>query len=486
MANPITALFAYRPSVGTAALIAQYQGRLWRFDGTNQSPIGGVGVPYTGNTFMVQAQDYVYATGGTGQVVRTDGIIATTLSIINPNTQDVIENVSDMLWMRDRMWYAVGDLLYFSEAGQPEEIRFPPLRVRKGSGDQIIRLVAYRDGYILVFKADGRGNGSVSVVDTGDNQANSFRQGPRPLFDSMSIVAPRCIIRAGTDEMSDLFFLSREGLRTLKITSLDKLTGANLPISLNLKTVTDSINYDAIGTSFAEVFDDELLLWVPTVANQLPDTCLGYSLKVPKQSIQQGWTVMDMMPAASAAVIGFTGKPSLYLGENDGGIISKAFGVKGDCEYREISRRITFSNPAANYDARDKTPFKFFLFLDRGTVGTMEISLIMEDNREFPLAAQTALPSGAVLPQTTPFTLGLGSIVTAASDAHYSGTELIERFKDCRIKITSTGFPRILGWEFLAHLEAARFNDWKADETEPNPVGTLAQDSVTPGAIEPI
>ena len=62
---------------------------------------------------------------------------------------------ADLLYFFDRMWYAAGDFIYFSDVGLPESITNAPLLVRKGAGDTIIRLMSYRDAFLLVFKGGG-------------------------------------------------------------------------------------------------------------------------------------------------------------------------------------------------------------------------------------------------------------------------------------------------------------------------------------------
>lgn len=483
MGNPINGMFSFLPTPGNARIIACFEGRLYSYNGATASVIGGATHSSKARVQFTQAENNVYSTSGIDLVIRTDGLTA-----VEPNILDaggnVMTDVSDVLWFRDRMWYAQGDYLHFSEltpngaTPSPEYITEPPLEVRRGGGDQIVRILPYRSGFLLIFKSDRRGGGSVHVLDVADNHPENFNL--QPLFENLAIIAPGVITRAGNDQDSDVFFLTREGVRTLRFTALDRFTQPSLPLSINMTTEMSRINYDALDMAHAVVFDDEFLMWVPTGIETLPDRVFAYTFKVPKQSPQNGWTTIDLMPASSSAIMGFSGKPSLYIGTNEDGIIQKAFATQSDDEYREISRRETFNTPA-----NDKTPFKLYVFIDVASAGEIAVFLILEDGTEYEIGSQTIGSSGVQVPVQLPVQLGSGAIKTGIQPLHFDvDADDVKRFKDVRIKITSEDYPRILGWKLLCHLEALRYVELATSQAGSVTAGLFDEETVTAEALE--
>ena len=386
----------------------------------------------------------------------------------------LLANISDMVWFLDRMWYAVGDLIYFSDVGNPLSITSAPIRTRSGAGDKIIRLMVYRDSYLLAWKSNTYGLGSLQALDVSSNDPAQFSSETVPWFDNQSIISPRCMIQTGLTQSADIIFNSREGLRSLTYTSLDKLTSPSLPLTMNLPDTTKTFRQSAMASAFCCLFDDELLFFVPTGSATTPNTCLGYSLKIPRESLQQGWVVYDMMPATCACVAALDGGAlKLYLGTADG-TIQEAFADTGTHLYTEISKRITYDKPN-----QDKTPMKYILEQDVEAVGTSTVSILFDDNTEQVVGEQIWGHRGVTFPVHFPCVFPPAGITTNFTDLHFdiSGNPL-PRSKDFRSKIVSADSPSILGFSLQSTLEEYRYEGLN-DDTGTNAPNVAAESEIT-------
>ena len=393
----------------------------------------------------------------------TAAYTVTTVALSVPGVRDAsgttLAGVTDMVWFMDRMWYAVGDLIHFSDVGNPLSITEAPIRCRLGAGDKIVKLMPYRDSYLLAWKRDVYGLGSLNAFDVSSNDPTQFTGETVPWFDNQSIISPRCIIQTGVTQSADIVFNSREGLRSLTYTSLDKLTYPSLPITQNIPDLVAEFHGSQMDKAFCILFDDELLLFAPTGSATTPNITLGYSLKIPRENMQQGFVLYDMMPATCACVGSLDGNaPKLFLGTADGNI-QEAFAVTGTHTYTEISKRITYDKPD-----QDKTPMKYILEQDQDATGSVTVSLLMADNTEQILGTQSWIQAGVKFPVTFPCVFPPNGIATDFSDTHFdvSGNS-INRSKDFRSKITSTASPSILGFSLQATLEEFRYQGLNED-----------------------
>jgi len=351
----------------------------------------------------------------------------------------------------------VGDQVHFSDLNTAESITIPSLRIRFGAGDSILRLLPWREDKLLVFKGSVQGVGSIHVIDVASYNIVA-------LFHDLPIVGAGAIVRVGVNDSSDVFYMTREGLRSLHTTEDGEITGPSLPVSYNIDDeVSGDIQWNQTPQSVhAIVFDDELLWFVPAVAATYPNKILAYTMRPPKTSGFQGWTKITSHPAFTAALIGFGGaKPHLYIGKNTGGIIQRAFDTATgtDSQYVEISKKITFNLPdekPAWY--HDKTPFKLIVLTGETHQGDLRISLLYENGEEAVLGIFQPSAGGLFLPFTLPASLGGAQITESTIECWYDQNNVaIHRSKDFRVKITSNDNPEIIGFWFQAFIERSRF-----------------------------
>ena len=383
-----------------------------------------------------------------------------------------LTTITDMAWFIDRMWYAVGDLIYFSDVGNPLSITDAPVRCRQGAGDKLVRLQVYRDSYLLCWKVDSYGLGSLQALDVSSNDPTQFQDETVPWFDNQSLVSPQCIIQSGVSQSSDVVFNSREGLRSLTYTSLDKLTYPSLPLTSNIPDVVNTFNSSAMNAAFCALYEDELLFFVPTGSAITPNLCISYSLKVPRDNLQQGVVVYDMMPATCACVGALLGEElTLYLGTADGKI-QQAFAQTGTHTYAEISKEITYDKPD-----QDKTPMKYILEQDSTASGVVTASLIFDDGTTQIIGSQSCNQGTVTFPITFPCIFPASGMVTNFSDLHFdtSGNS-ITRSKGFRSQLTSTDAPVILGFSLQSTLEEYRYLSLNEPDTGILPTPTAEQE----------
>jgi len=455
MPNPVTGLFPFAPLGTDAVLIATQGGSLWTWNGSNNTQYNGATIDLSSLVFMQQALDVIYGTDKVNGIFRFDGASLTQPVILAADGITPMSGVADILYFFDRLWFAMGDFIYFSDVGNPLSITNAPLAVRRGAGDSIIKLVGYRDAFLVVFKGSAAGIGSIHFFDVSTNDPQQFSGEPTPLFNNLSLVSPHSVVRLSSNSDADILYNTREGLRSLNFTALDKFLGPSLPITDNIPTIIDAINYTAINTIHANVFNDEILQWLPTDTDSSPELCIGNSRKIPGNSPQEGWVQYDMMPAtcSTVAALGGDTKPALYLGTTSGQIIQAFSDPAGTHLYKAIGKRIDYQA----YD-KDKGPLKFVLDQDTGANGAVTVDLLFEDDEDRPLGTQTYTLLGFDIPFAIPFDLPGNGITADFRDIHFDSDGVqMRRGKDFRIQESSNAFPNILGYLLQATIENYRY-----------------------------
>lgn len=473
MPFPVTGLFPYAPLAGNGNLVATQGGLLWTWDGATATSYSGAMIDQNDLVFMQQALDLIYGTDGINGIFKFNGTSLSQPVILAADGITPMTGVADLLYFFDRMWYAIGDFIYFSDTGNPESITNAPLLVRKGAGDSIIRLMSYRDAFLLVFKGGPSGIGSIHFFDVSTNDPTQFSGEPTPLFNNLSLVSPHSVVRLSSNSDADVLYNTREGLRSLNFTALDRFLGPSLPVTDNIPTVISQINYTRSSAIHANVFNDEILWWIPTGTNQTPDLCMGNSRKIPGNTPQQGWAQYDMMPAtcSTVAAIGGDTIPNLYIGTALGQILQAFANPNGTHIYQCIGKRIDYGQ----WD-KDKGPLKFIYDQDTGANGAVEIDLIFEDGEVRPLGTQQYAFAGFAIPFNIPFDIPPSGITENFEDIHFDANDVpMRRGKDFRVQEISNGFPNSLGYDLQCTIETYRYVPLTTDVPTPSVATPYAQ-----------
>lgn len=215
-----------------------------------------------------------------------------------------------MAWYNNRFWCLLNDLFYWSNAYSGDYAgafnrTTNAFRVPVGEERKIIPT---RDSGMIVCGASAIWSLQPSITpDVTTDQ-------PMPLVPNMGIVSNNAAVAYG----DDVFFFSKDGLRSLKRTVQDKLQmGANFPLSFRLKTQFEAISWGNISKLSIEAFDNKIIINVPTGATTF-DVWVYYPA-LDSFVVNTGWS-----PACMKACK-FGGEERLYYGIVGNGAVYRAY-----------------------------------------------------------------------------------------------------------------------------------------------------------------
>jgi hypothetical protein len=177
------------------------------------------------------------------------------------------------------------------------------IRVGGGDGDPIVALLPWFDFNLLVFKER-----SIWVVNA--NPAQDVADWTIRLINNrVGCVAARTVQQVG----SDVLFLSRDGVRSVKTIESGAQTDISQPISSGINDVIGRINQSEIGKSSAVYWRNRYLLAVPLDSASNPDHVLCYHLLATSWTgTWTGWQPRDWVITA------FGGKLRLNFADQSG------------------------------------------------------------------------------------------------------------------------------------------------------------------------
>jgi hypothetical protein len=174
------------------------------------------------------------------------------------------------------------------------------IRIGEGEGDPITGLFAWKGFTLLVFK-----EGSVWAVDTtpGTMDATSATIAAGFTINRLSGriggVAHRSIVQAG----NDVFFLSRDGVRSLAKTIGDEAGAVSEALSFPIEDYIQRINWQHAAKACACYWQGRYLLAVPLDSSTVNDHILVYRPQT------QAWTVWTGIQPVQFAVSRYNGAP---------------------------------------------------------------------------------------------------------------------------------------------------------------------------------
>lgn len=137
-------------------------------------------------------------------------------------------------------------------------------------GDEIVAIVPTRasDPRLYIFKRNSIYAldvvwGSGTFIPTTENSLDTTNSRVVLLSAKIGCVAPKTITYGSGSGRSDIFFLSRDGLRSLQRVEQDVAGGAGEAVSEPIKDVIDRINWSYAHKSVAAVWDNKLYLTIP-------------------------------------------------------------------------------------------------------------------------------------------------------------------------------------------------------------------------------
>lgn len=240
-----------------------------------------------------------------------------------------------MCWYGNRLWALKDDRLYFSDAYPADyatafDTTTGWFRIPVGEERA---LVATRDLGIIVMGREQIWGLAPSIVP--DPTADK----PQPITTSYGCASGKTAVNVG----DDIFYLSYDGVRSLRRTEQDKLqTGASYPLSWNLKDEIDGINWAYAHKARAVYFKNRYILAVPTGASTVCNKILCY---YPALSCWTTWT----LSVADFVVHQIAGSETLFFTDATSGQMYEMFASTTDdgsaIVMQEVTRDETFGQP---------------------------------------------------------------------------------------------------------------------------------------------
>lgn len=226
-----------------------------------------------------QGGDLAWAACTCEEVTETSlGINGRSQLVIHNIVQDAETQVSlaprCIAPFQNRLFYAEGELVGWSELGDLGAFSdVNNILVEPGIGGEITALLPARDTdpRLWVFKEDaififsprwGTEGGFIADVVAGD-ALDTINSSVRTLSRNIGCVATKSIVWVPGAEQADVFFLARDGVRSLSRAEQDVQVGAGFPVSWNISDWIERINFAMAHKAVASVFDNAYHLAVP-------------------------------------------------------------------------------------------------------------------------------------------------------------------------------------------------------------------------------
>jgi hypothetical protein len=383
--------------------------------------------------------DVVLIYNGVNNVLRiaSDGAYQ---DLANGSTSPPLTHV--MAWYGNRVWGLKDNQLYFSDAYDDDyQTSFDRTsgwyRIPVG---QEMALVPTRDMGLVCFGLNGVASLYPSVVPAATDQY-------QVITSSIGCVARKTPITVA----DDIYWLSQEGVRSLKRTEQDKLQmHSSVPVSFPNKDEYDIISWAYISKATAVYFDNKYLLALPVNSSTTNNRVWVYYPASNGWSTITGWNVGDWVKYK------ISGKEDLYYVDANDCRAYKAFSGYDDngtlIAYSEEGREEDFGQPLVE---------KVGGCVEVESIGTggeytMTVYASIDGGAYLQLGTMALFSEDAPnLPISLPFNLG-GDVL----NRHKFHLDTLGSFRTIKVKITNndvnTGLIRVLGHNITTFPEEYR------------------------------
>ena len=321
----------YYDTTNTEELLACVDGKLWKTTGGAWSEVSG----YTPNSDerveMTQLVDRMFFTDGVNNVHSYDGS-----TITDEGTGSGNPPICKYLVNHTNRLFAAGtstpDALLCSALLDGQDWDIVNDQIRIGAGNDKITGLQPWDGFnLLVFLER-----SIFNVVTTPTETTAANWSVENVDRNVGCVSGRTIAQVG----SDVFFLARDGIRTVRGILEGARSAVSEPISVGINDVIETINWEAaVDVACAGFFNNHYWLSVPTYSSSVPDTCIVFNTI--SKSFVGKWTGMTPTKFATSA---FNGYPKMIFGQTDGKVLTWQDYVAEASESVE-----TFQDDGVNY-----------------------------------------------------------------------------------------------------------------------------------------
>ena len=412
LTNPIQGL-VYMDTPSIEQLLAVSNGVVYKSTGSSWSSVSGYTPSASNNVEAVQFFDKVYFSdsGGTnvhsydgssftdegdtgGDPPRGKFLASHTGRLFAANTPSADDEIQ------------ASDVLSASSGNWSSNYSF---RVGKGEGDPITGIISWYNFNLLVFKEH-----SIHIVATDPSQSSASAWSVHRVDNNVGCVSHRSIAQAG----SDVFFLARDGVRTVKTILAGAQSSVSEPISQSISDIIERINWGNADTCCAKFWNNRYILSVPLDSATTPDHILVFNTVTKSWSgFWTGWT------SRAFATTAFSGFPKLVMGHSDGKVVTwmdyVAAGSEVDATFQDgggdipshvVTRGLTFQDVFSK-----KLGNHVELELRGSTPGAdVELRAIADESDEKVVHHSTIITgiTGVTLPANLTFVLPEDEIIT--------------------------------------------------------------------------
>jgi len=308
LTDPIRGLtFIDTPSVEQLLVVSD--GVLYKSTGSTFSAVSGYTPSSVNDVEFAQLIDKVYMTDNSVNVHSYDGSTVTdegTSSSDPPKCKFIATHTNRLFAANTENFndeVAASDLL---DGGTwASSFQF---RVGGGEGDPITGIVSWYNFNLLVFKTR-----SIHVVSTDPAQSTAANWQVHRIDNTVGCVAHRTIAQAGPD----VFFLARDGIRTVRTILAGAQSSVSEPISIPISDIIGRINWNFAGKSCATFWDNKYMLSVPL------DSSTNNNYTIIYNTVSRSWSGYWVGWTPNVfGVSSFNDFPKTVFGDNSGNVMT--------------------------------------------------------------------------------------------------------------------------------------------------------------------
>lgn len=279
-------------------------------------------------------------------------------------------------------------------------------------GDEITAIVPFYANRLIVFKKS-----KIFQVTIPPDMTTASDWVVEVISTTVGCAAERTAVQVN----SDIFFLSTDGIRTVKRSAADDFTTVGLPVSEIVKDVIADINPPSISNAVAVFHDNRYLVAFPTGSNDTNDTILVYNTIL--NAFEGTWTpdVLQFCQANFASLgkrlmaKGYTGTITQYNGYKPLTSLQATDYQDSGVDYSSFirTRDMNFGDP---FGAKHGSHYE--VIFDRSFASDVDISIQREtDSGDIASEANVNVSSAVLtLPFVLPTSLPLSANKRLASD----------------------------------------------------------------------
>jgi len=325
----------FNPAGGTDSIIAIEGENLRHWTGTgNWSAVDDAGFTDGLYTKIIVGNDLALILNGTDNV-HSVGPAWSTVDLADANTSPPKGVVGT--YFKDRWFIAKSGLVYFSDVGTQTFARDANFfRVSVGDNDDITNLVAFKENELFIFKEN-----STWLLYTSGNSTPLTQWDLIPVDTTTGCVSKEGAVKVG----DDIFFMSNDGIRSIRRNEQDKSYSVQIPISQPIeKTWMDGINWTYKSLIRATSYKNRVIFTIPYDDSLVCNYMFVYFLN--KDPALNGWSVWstDHSTAWSNNFVKFPvdSQIKLFFADSSVAQIYQMFSGNDDdgsgIEYEEVGR----------------------------------------------------------------------------------------------------------------------------------------------------